>query len=252
MNIEDEDTPRAFQIDRRTFIVSGSAAVVALAAPRAKAAVADPALLSVGYWGGVPRLQRRSGIRGSLIAAEKLTTSDPSLIRDDAQITVRGLWQAPQNRATRVRYTIDALFPSDGLESKAPVYAWAYSTMQRTAAASSLATFRYPVEAQGVVELRFGKTTADAERVANVSFAVTRTDGALMLDRGTYVFAFLDSGTPAPDWSAVELVPGTNASEFEADAGLIAVRSGSSLMKPWFDYLVISFDSHSEPKKTGE
>jgi hypothetical protein len=242
------DQKKKFELDRRAFILAGTAAVATLAAPRLSAAGLETDLVSVGFWGGMPNLLRRSGMHGTLISAEALTTSDPSLAGTGALISIRGLWRAEQNRSARTRYSIDALFTAEGEPSKVPLLAWSYSSMTKTPTQSGRVSFPVPVDAPRSLDFEFRRM----DSVATVSFSVTTAPGKLMLDRGVYVVAFLDENTPRPDWKKIELLPGSSAFSFDQKDGLIGVRSGNALVEPWFDYVVLAVGVPEAEKKSAE
>jgi hypothetical protein len=241
-----------FKTDRRTFIAASTVAVAGLAAPNAFAAeaVAEAPMVAVGYFGGVAAVARRSNARQSLIAAETLTTSDPSLVRTGARVSVRGLWQRPESRARRGSYAIEVNYAVAGAAERLPFYAWMQATTVHGSTGASPASFIAPVDATGTVELNV-RRDGGTDRAAKLSFSVTSRAGAYMLDRGTYVIAFLEAGDPIPDWRSMELVPEATSMEFDRDAGLIRMRTITGSTPPSFDYIVVTFGSNveDEPKR---
>ena len=242
-----------FKTDRRTFIAASTAAVAAMAAPKifAAPAVAEAPMVSIGYLGGIDAVARRSNARQALIAAETLTTSDPSLVRTGALVSVRGLWQRPENRGKRGSYAIEVNYAVDGVAERLPFYAWMHAVTAHGSTGASPSSFVAPVDATGTVELVV-RQNAGSDRAAKVSFAVTPKTDAYMLDRGAYVIAFLEAGAAMPDWRSVELVPGATAMKFDSEAGLIRMRSITGSTPPTFDYIVVTFGTNFDDAQKRE
>jgi hypothetical protein len=244
---------KAFSMDRRAFIAATTAAVAGLASPSAFAAqVAEAPMVSVGYVGGLSVMERRSGGRQRLMAAERLTTSDPALIQSGALVSVRGLWQRPENRGRRGTYALNVLYAANGVAEKVPFYAWSHSVTKNGAVGDSTTSFVVPVDSGGSVDLVV-KNDFGGEHQAHISFAVTSKPGAFMLDRGAYVIAILGAGDAIPDWSSIELIPESTASSFDRERGLIRMRTIAGTAEPSFDYVVVTFGSNTpEPVRERE
>ncbi len=246
------EATNSFLMNRRAFIAATSAAVAGLAAPNVFASeIAGVAKVSVGYFGGVSGVARRGGFRQTLMAAERLTTSDPSLIRSGVKLSVRGLWQRPGNRGRVGNYALEVLYAVDGVTERVPFYAWMHSVTKNGPAGSSYTSFVAPVDASGtvnvVVRRGFGEQRAD-----ELKFSVTSQANAFMLDRGAYVIALLDAGDRVPDWSSIEMAPDSTPLNFDRESGLIRVRSITGTAAPNFDYIVVTFGSNTPDVDAGK
>ncbi|MEA2568915.1 MAG: hypothetical protein QOI24_916 [Acidobacteriota bacterium] len=257
-----------FVIERRRFLVLGSAAAVAFAARGVSAAVAPtpasaelPASLAVAF---VDRLESRAAAIGGagVLAASGLTVGDPSFISRSAKVTVLGMWRA-QNRQGSVSVALKAYYPTTLYSGgDVPCYVWSHLSRNATDAQRP-ASFRIPIDSAGlrlevettaprsaIVEKVRGRVSslamsddasrprtrealADLKNVASLSLGIDR--GASKLRAGKYVLAMLPAGAATPDWSAVRYTP-ANVS------GPLSVRSLLGETAPAFDYVIVDVD----------
>jgi hypothetical protein len=258
-----------FVIERRRFLVLGSAAAVAFAARGVSAAVAPtpasaelPASLAVAFIDGLE--SRAAAIGGvSVLGANALTVGDPSFISRSAKVTVLGMWRA-QNRRETVGVALKAYYPT-ALYSLGDVPCYVWSHLSRSATdAQRPASFRIPIDSaglrlevettaprSGIVEMVRGRVSsriamnddggrprsrealADLKNVASLSLGIDR--GASKLRAGKYVLAMLPAGAATPDWSTVRYTP-ANVS------GPVSVRSLLGETAPAFDYVIVDVD----------
>jgi hypothetical protein len=257
-----------FVIERRRFLVLGSAAAVAFAARGVSAAVAPtpasaelPASLAVAFIDGVE--SRAAAIGGvSVLGANALTVGDPSFISRSAKVTVLGMWRA-QNRRETVGVALKAYYPT-ALYSAGDVPCYVWSHLSRSATdAQRPSSFRIPIDSAGlrlevettaprsaIVEKVRGRVSgiamsddasrprtrealADLKNVASLSLGIDR--GASKLRAVKFVLAMLPAGAATPDWSSVRYTP-ANVS------GPISVRSLLGETAPAFDYVIVDVD----------
>ncbi|MGZ8812093.1 MAG: hypothetical protein ACXW29_13215 [Thermoanaerobaculia bacterium] len=229
-------------LDRRTFITVGTAAVLGLTAARpSHAAVPQMSqFLSVGVLQPVPTLARRFGGRAGFAPAEKITTSNPSLVRTGARVTIEGLWLPESSRNVTETILVDALFTPER-EVKVPFYAWSYVRAGGRENRSGRASFTTAIETGSTLDLNITHSEMGSGKIA---FSVLPSAGAVMLNHGVYVVAFRKTGVAAlPDWSDVRMNPDVTPRTFSSrPEGLLYVQSGGRDLAPWFEYLVLSVD----------
>jgi hypothetical protein len=229
-------------VDRRTFITAGAGAVLGLAAlnPVQAATAAASPFLSVGVLQPVATLARRFGGRAGFAAAEKITTSDPSLVRTGARVSIEGLWLPESSRNAVETIMVDALFSPEP-DVNVPFYAWSYVGTGRRENRSGRASFTTAIETNSTLDFNI---THSEMGVGKISFSVLPRKDAVMLNHGVYVVAFRRAGAAAlPEWSDVRMNPDVTPRTFSSrPEGLFYVQSGGRDLAPWFEYLVLSVD----------
>src|SRR5688572_27366635 len=111
------------RIDRRQFIVVGSAAVAGLAAARVQAQVVPQRQLFLGF---APRMTRgrAAGQRGAAVfPAEAFGRTEASFLRTGARFAIRGMTRKDR---TPLLVKLAVMHPVEGLEQKVPFHAWSY------------------------------------------------------------------------------------------------------------------------------
>jgi hypothetical protein len=122
-------------LERRQFLLIGSAALVGFAARDLKADVLRPAAdaalpqtLSVAYVGGYIGDGLTVGsVKGSapVEVAGRMTVGDPSFLGKSARVTVLGLWRAEARRNEPLSVTVKAYYPTSlSAGGDAPMFAW--------------------------------------------------------------------------------------------------------------------------------
>jgi hypothetical protein len=171
-------------IDRRTFIAVGSAAIAGLAATPLVAQFPPAAVVSVGYR---PFHSGRRAVRAAtwseLVEASSLMSTEPSLMRTGARVSIRG-------KASRSAVTLDILHGADVVNGKVVFYAW-------TSESNGL-SFNVPVEMEQTLDVA---VTVNKTREL-FAFTIANADGALKLNPGMYVFAI---GEGTPSWSSLRM-----------------------------------------------
>jgi hypothetical protein len=251
-----------FVMERRRFLVLGSAAAVAFAARGVSAAPMTganelPASLAVGYVDGLDG-------HTAAIGANSVTAGDPSFLSRSAQVTVLGMWRST-NRREPVGVTLKAYYPTiAAVGGDVPVYAWNH--VSRGAGDQQQSSrFRVPIDDAGlrleveasplssksaIIESLRSRVTMDSGEsrprpraaiaqlptVASLSIGIDR--GAAKLLPGTYVLAMLPAGASTPDWTNVRYTP----SNISSAAGPITTRAILGETAAPFDYVVINVD----------
>lgn len=227
-------------VDRRTFIAAGTAAVFGLTAvkPSRAATPHEAQFLSVGVLQPVATLARRFGGKAGFAPADKITTSDPSLVRTGARVSIEGLWLPESSRNAAETIMVDALFNPEP-DVNVPFYAWSYVGTGRRENRSGRASFTTAIETGSTLDFNI---THSEMGLGKISFSVLPRKGAVMLNHGVYVVAFRKPGAaPLPEWSDVRMNPGVTARTFSSrPEGLLYVQSGGRDLAPWFEYLVLS------------
>lgn len=231
-------------LNRREFIAAGSIAVAGLAIPagRAVAAAGDaPLSLSVGFWGGAPRMIRRFiSAPATFDAAQSVLTGDPSLFSLGARLSFRGIHRAHTEQRRSV--FIDALAKTT--DGTTPFFAFTHVEDGFGVRSSPPSGFTMDVDTQGTVDLnvrtRFG---VQPEASTTVSFAINSAEGALKLNRGVYVFAFADR---APDWRSIRFAEGMKVDTF-VTGGKALLASAIDDRPVDFDYVVMTVGAASSP-----
>lgn len=258
--IERGDLPQ--MMERRRFLVLGSAAVVGTAALDLPAQILRTAwgpaqalpLLSAGYLDGNVATSR------TFVAATALRSGDASLAGSQLELRVLDFARAVATPEP-VSIGLNALYRAG--ERKVPHLAWSYST----AAKSRGARFVVPVDHASPLELMLLRRTANIVTTAPVAtpadfvvdfpetadgdlamtegngrsiaaFSLGRERTAMKLRSGVYALAFRTSAEQrTPDWRSIQFVtPREGASPVLAEATLAGVRPVS------FDYLVLSIE----------
>jgi hypothetical protein len=258
-------------MERRKFLVLGSAAAVAFAARGVSAAVAAtpasvglPGSLAVAFVDGLETRAAAIGAAG-VVAADAMMAGDPRFISRSAKVTVLGMWRS-QDRRENVGVAIKAYYPTALFAGgDAPCYVWTH--LSRSASdAQRPASFRIPIDDAGLrLEVETAAPTArsvvaekirsrvtgsvtmneadshpltrsalaELKNVASLSLGIER--GATKLRAGTYVLAMLPAGTATPDWSSIRYTPSNVA-------GPVSVRGVLGETAPAFDYVVVDVD----------
>ena len=187
-------------IDRRHFIVLGSTAFAGLAVlPLSAETFPAPAQLFVGF---APRLARSRAIGrigAAVFAADTVRTTQPSFARTGAQFSLLGVHRRDGGA---LRLFLDVMHNADGVEGQVPFHAWSYEASGQKVNSSSPLSFMVPVDSAKPLDLRFTISLGGAAVDQKVSFTVGRTEGAISLNPGSYIFAVADR---APDWSALRM-----------------------------------------------
>jgi hypothetical protein len=256
-------------MERRRFLVLGSAAAVAFAARGVSAAVAPtpasaelPSSLAVAFIDG---LESRAAAIGSVgvLGANAMMAGDPSFLSRSAKVTVLGMWRA-ENRQQTVGVALKAYYPT-ALYSGGDVPCFVWSHLSRSATdAQRPASFRIPIDSAGlrlevettaprsaIVEKIRGRVSsrialndddsrprtreaiAELHNVASLSLGIDR--GESKLRAGKYVLAMLPAGAATPDWSTVRYTS-------ENVSGPLSVRNVLGETAPAFDYVIVDVD----------
>lgn len=211
------------QIDRRSFVITGGAAVAGLLSPRLRAAGREfEPVISVGFWPSVAR-GRAAGTRrpGGIFDASTVLRSEPSFMRTGARMSIGELHRTgttPLSVALDIRHHVDLV------EEKVAFQAWSYKARPGRVTSSSTLSFTVPVDVIDTVDVALNVATAVGSVHRVFPFTTGAAEGALRLNPGHYIFSI---GDRAPQWSS---------HTFENDE----VRSGIDDSAPAFDYLVIS------------
>ena len=252
-----------FVMERRRFLVLGSAAAVAFAArgvsaaPSTGSAAELPASLAVGYVDG---LDGHSATMG----ANSVTAGDPSFISRSAKVTVLGMWRS-QSRREPIGVTLKAYYPTEGSAGgDVPVYVWNHVS-RRAGDRQQSSRFRVPIDSAGLrleVEAsplrgrssivdnlrnrvtidsadglpRTRATISELANVASLSIGIDRDAPKLL--PGTYVLAMLPAGASTPDWSSVRYTP----SNISSANGPITTRAILGETAAPFDYVIVNVD----------
>lgn len=247
----------ALTLQRREFLVLGSAAMVGLAATDLHSDVltsiaATPMpLLSVGFWNGNIDELRHESERPSyraVVAADRLVAADSSLVREGARVTVLGFWRGEANRQP-LSLALNAPYPLGNSGEKTDYFPWTWSPNARV---SNTARFDIPVgDRLDLVIERREKAPAGSlrQRLGLASGPMIRTESAAMspvtgsrglkLRRGVYFFAIRENDSERlPSWGSMRVATGAGALE---PNGTGVLRS-SGRRAP-FSYLVVSVDS---------
>ena len=229
-------------VNRREFIAAGSLAVAGLAAPARKAIAAtlseSPLAVSVGYWGGAPRIMRRfiTNAPATFTAAESLLTGDPSLFSLGARISFRGVHRREGSPARSI--LIDAMQRTyDG--SRVPFFAFTHVEDGIGIRTSPPSSFSISVETEGTFDLVV-RSLATTTSARTVSFAINSADGALKLNRGVYVLALTDR---QPQWRSIRFVDGGSAESFVTGRPLLASAIDDQPVD--FDFVIMSVGAAS-------
>ncbi|HEX9983023.1 MAG TPA: hypothetical protein VGF69_07155 [Thermoanaerobaculia bacterium] len=215
--------PGAGGLDRRDFLVLGSAAAVGAAASglsagpiQAVVAPATGAILSVGY----------SDDGAHLHSASRLRTTDSRFREEGVELTVHGLWQ-PRSRAALAALNVSAFSPHIGEDGPVPFLAWTY----RRGNQSGRVTFRAALDDNGTLPLAIERVErpssvrrvrrlmssislapvkrnfprlTDEEQSGNVCRLTSGSTGDACLRPGTYFVALRRSWwDSAPQWNLV-------------------------------------------------
>jgi hypothetical protein len=233
-------------INRREFIATGSLVVAGLAIPTGKAIAADgasPLALSVGFWGGAPRMVRRFiSAPATFDAAQSVLTGDPSLFSLGVKLSFRGIYRTQTDQKRSV--LVDALQKT--ADSTLPFFAFTHVEDGVGVRSSPPSAFSMDVDTQGTIDLSFrSRFGAQPEASTVVSFAINSADGALKLNRGVYIFAFADR---APEWRTVRFADGMTAAAF-VTGGKPLLASAIDDRPVGFDYVVMTVGAASSPAK---
>jgi hypothetical protein len=263
-------------LERRQFLLLGSAALVGFAArdlradairPAAEAAL--PESLSLAFVGGyIGDGRSNASIKGSAAVevADRMTVGDPSFLGKSAQVSVLGLWRAEARRHEPLSVTVKAYYPTSlSAGGDTPLFAWnqTHRAVRNTQRRSS---FIVPIDEAGLrLEL---ESTIPQSGLSNAGYAVRRrislpgqaADGApraqaalreqpnvaslslgiesgvAKLRQGTYVVVLLPKGSAAPDWRAVRYTP----ADLGTANGPVAVTGLLGDGPAGFDYLVVT------------
>lgn len=249
-----------FVMERRRFLVLGSAAAVAFAARGVSAAgtsavvPADlPASLAVGF------IDDGESRVASVLGASAVTAGDPSFISRSARVQVLGMWHSA-GRRDNIGVALKTYYPTSvSVGGDIPVFGWA----QRTRDAQVRSSFRVPIDDAGlrmevevnapmskssiIENLRNRVTVDDAAEVhpmqraaiaelkntAALSVGIER--GSAKLRPGTYVLAMLPEGASIPDWSSVRYTPSKTAAPITI-GGILGDTPAP------FDYILVKVD----------
>lgn len=197
--------------DRREFLITGSAALGALAtAPFAGGSEAafQSAMVPVGYWDDVPGLFQRLGLTSSFVPAESVLAGDPTLFGTDARFRVHG-YRGVAADGQWEHISLDVLFDVPELGRKIEHFAWTTIARGGRLESSRSLSFRVPVDPMGTTDLclerRSFAATAGVTNRSVIRFSVNPVTGAIPLRRGIYAIALLDHGQSVPDWRSVRL-----------------------------------------------
>jgi hypothetical protein len=231
-------------LDRRDFLLIGSAAAVGIATVGVSAkplnALAridgtDP-ILSVGF---------AAADASHAVAADSLRFGDASLA-DAVRVTVHGLWRA-ESQAASTAVHVSAFYPNGS--DRLPFMAWSSNasssarvsfTMQ-FAGRESLAL---GIERERLVSSRFRRSRLGRALVSSdvPNAAVIERSGGLTafgsegmkLRHGTYFFALRNAKSDrTPDWASLSV----DAEQLRAGGDSVLRRSGG---KVGFDYVAVS------------
>jgi hypothetical protein len=257
-------------MERRRFLVLGSAAAVAFAARGVSAAVATspaaaelPTFLSVAFVDGLDR--RASAFGGaSIVGGDSMTAGDPGFISRSAKVAVLGMWRS-QNRRSAVGLALKAYYPTAPyMNGDVPYFAWSHIS-RSTSDRQHQTHFRIPIDEAGLrleIEtavprgnsalaeaIRNRVTTNDQDsrpraraalaqlkNVAALSIGVDR--GSSKLRPGTYVLALMPAGVATPNWSNVRYTP----ANMNTGSGPLSVRGVLGETPAPFDYVVVDVD----------
>lgn len=235
-------------IDRREFIAAGSMVVAGLAIPAGKAVAATanaPALpMSVGFWGGAPRLIRRFiSAPATLEAAKSVLTTDASLLSLGAKLSFRGISRA--QTTSRRSVFIDWMQTADD-GSRAPFFAFTHVEDGSGVRSSSALSFTTIVPSDGKLDfLVRSRVGAGPESATSVSFAINGAEGALKLNKGIYIFALSER---EPEWRAIRFAEGMKADAF-VTGGKPLLASAIDDRPVDFDYVVMTVGAASSAKE---
>jgi hypothetical protein len=232
-------------INRRDFIAASSVAVAGLAVPVGKAVAAttdaSPLPLSVGFWGGAPRIMRRFiSTPATFDAAQSVLTADASLFSLGARLSFRGI-----SRVTAQRRSVMIDWMQTGDDgSRVPFFAYTHMEDGTRVRSSTPSSFTIEPATQGTVDLAVrSRIDSGPETDQTVSFAINTAEGALRLNRGVYIFAF---GERAPEWRAIRFAEGMKADTF-VTGGKPLLASAIDDRPVDFDYVVMTVGAASSP-----
>ena len=215
-------TSMELKIDRRRFVIAGTAGVVGLSA-FASSAFAEENTAAVqglvGYWYGSENLKRISDwVKPELeepmdvMSAHDIFQADPRFVRTGARVSLYGM--PPDVSARYTEIDITALFPVDG--EMLPFHAWSMRRHRRMTSPpvqftvsvdqnSSILLQMDLVESRRGRGARPGGGTPTAPEKTSVQFQVSLADnGPAKVMRGVYFLAVSDQPV---DWNGIDFLP---------------------------------------------
>lgn len=233
-------------LDRREFLLIGSAAAVGMAAVSASAgtlnAVAriegvDP-ILSIGF---------AAADADRAVAAESLSFGDASFA-GAARVTIHGLWRAETQAAPRAVH-VSAFYPVGN--ERVPFLAWSSNASVAPRLSFNVGldgrdSLALGIERERLVSrlrhTRLGRLLAPAEEMPDAA-AIERAGGlatlgseGMKLRRGTYFVALRNkSNDRKPDWSSLSV----DSAELRAGGETVLRHAGRGVD---FDYLAVSVE----------
>jgi hypothetical protein len=239
------------RLQRREFLMVGSAAAVGLAVSNLQAKpqkllrteVQAMPLSSVGFWGGAANeliASAEVGVR-PVIAADRLGR-DSSLANGVAKVTIHGFWRSSSQRQP-VTLALHAHSPVlDPATLRAlPFVAWSWSPGMRVA---NQARFDVPVDRTLDVTLeRLQHQLPRARRVSDWlgrKAGASRSEVAKLPARGVYFLALRENeNEPVPSWSLIVALTGSSAQDARGQ-GVLRQQSLTGLAPVPFSYLMVS------------
>ena len=262
--------PQRYLMQRREFLLIGSAAVVGLAATDVPAQVmrgvvgeGSLPLLSIGYWPGSLRVSETAPAR-PVVPANLLRHADASLA-DGARMRIEGFRRAPRHEGRPISLGVTVRYSGHGSDVP-PVHAFSYAATRSSVLANGGAAFALPVDAGEAIELAFDRrplrtSASDKSRRAIAADVFTAADGAsdsaslgmkpgekgFHLRPGTYFFAVRESRADvAPNWSSVRV----DATASLTSGNMLYVDVLGERRPVPFGYVAVTVNAAAEETKT--
>ncbi|MGA7614702.1 MAG: hypothetical protein WBX15_05910 [Thermoanaerobaculia bacterium] len=229
-----------FEIDRRRFVILGTAATAGLALRSNLFAESwqNPSFVSVGYCSTVRRVRtRRAPGPRFFESATGVPGGDPAFFRDGARFRIHDFCRASAP-ATPERIDVDVLFPAEGLEQKVSFLAWQSRSNGGSEGTANPLAFRIPVQSTGTTDVVMRRRIGEIDENVTIPFSVNDGAAAIKLNHGIYAIALLREGDSAPRWGSVQ-AEGVNPAEDRMSIRLVR-DSLDGPVPVTFDYLLLS------------